>query len=403
MFTTRFLVIALLCSSCLAAPGNENGKEVLEQLLKRARNTDSAAMLVMHDGAVVAEYSASGGEPQPGPSVTKAVVALGVGLLLRDRKLESLDTPVHRFFPEWKQGRKQLVTVRMLLDQTSGLADEPDTGAIYASPDFVQFALAAEMGEEPGARWVYGNKATNLLPALISKASGMAAQDYFARQLFQPLGIAPADWTTDSAGNLQGMAGLKLSARDVAKLGQLVVDEGRWNGMEIIPASYIREMLDPASRKTEEYGLMWFRDPAWIHLRVDGESMEMLRALQVDSRLIRKVSKLEGRAFESPQQFIDALDSVLDRDELGALYAQLHAHDRGRYAPFHLEIGPVVAYRAEAEPGQYLCVVPAARIVAVRQVVASEGGEGDDHFDDFVERVIAYAKAIHPALDRGAR
>ena len=397
MTAAWFLTLALIACVPLAQAAERGGK-VLRQLGERAQQTHTSSMVVLRDGKVVAEYYASGTDPGPIElmSATKSVVALGAGLLMRDGKVPSLDVPVHQFYPEWKQGRKELITLRMLLSHTSGLQDEQTTERIYAAPDFVQFALAADLAAEPGERVFYSNKATNLLPSLIGRAAGVPAKRYFDEQLFAPLGIGAVAWDTDTVGNLQGMAGLKLSARDAAKIGQLIVQEGRWNEQQVVPADYILEMLNPSDSKAEEFGLLWFRQPSWIHLRADRESFELLRALQVDPLLIGKLEKLEGRSFDRPETFVDALASVLDRGELAALYEQLHAQGRGPYVAFHLEIGPIAAYRAEGYLGQYIVIVPQANIVGVRLIEDSDAYRDEDAYEDFPELILDYAKAVAP-------
>src|SRR3954469_11375029 len=120
------LSFALLCLT-LSCPVPATASDAsVKRLVARAQETNSAAMLLMQDGERVTEYTdaESAARTIDLRSATKSIVALGIGLLLRDGRLDSLDTPLHQFFPEWNQGRKRLVTIRMLLNQTSGLQDE---------------------------------------------------------------------------------------------------------------------------------------------------------------------------------------------------------------------------------------------------------------------------------------
>ncbi len=126
-------------------------KAAFERLRERAREADSDAVVIVKDGRLVADRDF--GHPR-GPieamSATKSIVSLAIGKLIDQGKIRSLDQPVHDFYPEWNQGRKKLITVRHLLNHTSGLQSFPITTEIYASPDFVQFALAAEVSDDPG-------------------------------------------------------------------------------------------------------------------------------------------------------------------------------------------------------------------------------------------------------------
>ncbi len=85
-------------------------------------------------------------------SATTSIVSLAIGRLIDEGQVQSLDQPVSDFFPEWRQGRKRLMTVRYRLNPTNGLEDKTTSAEINASPDFVQFALAADIVSEPGAK-----------------------------------------------------------------------------------------------------------------------------------------------------------------------------------------------------------------------------------------------------------
>src|SRR5580765_2335722 len=120
------------------------------ELLQRAAATHSDAVLVLKDGKPLAEYYSKAGKRKIElMSCTKSIVNFGIGRLIDQGKIKSLDQPVYEFYPEWKQGRKQLITIRHLLDHTSGLQALRTTEEIYPAPDFIQLALAAEMETDP--------------------------------------------------------------------------------------------------------------------------------------------------------------------------------------------------------------------------------------------------------------
>lgn len=136
-------------------------RAALDALVDAARAANSDALVVLRDGEVV--FESSFGQPIApieSMSVTKSVVNLALGHLYTEGKITSLDQPVHHYFPEWKQGRKQDITLRHVLSHTSGLQNVRHTGVeIYPSPDFVRLALAAELSDAPGERFAYDNKA----------------------------------------------------------------------------------------------------------------------------------------------------------------------------------------------------------------------------------------------------
>ena len=224
----RRLEYALLTLALAAAPMLIQA-DAIEALLAEAQASNSSGLVVIRDGEVLIDWVAEQeGEPIETMSVTKSIVALGVARLLTTGELASLDTPLAEIFPEWRQGRKVDVTVRHLLNHTSGLQNHPNAGAeIYPRPDFVQLALAAELDHAPGSHYAYNNKATNLIAGLFPPLTGSDMAEYLGRELFVPLGIEHWGWYRDAAGNPAGMAGLQLHPRDLARFGQLVLDGGR--------------------------------------------------------------------------------------------------------------------------------------------------------------------------------
>lgn len=376
-----------------AAPTAEAATAALVEGAKASR---SSAMLVMRDGEIVAEYYRSGKAPAPIEmmSATKSIVALAIGGLIADGKIASLDAPVHTWYPEWKQGRKRNITLRMLMDHTSGLqnvmrADEE----IYPAPDFVQLALAAELDSEPGKAFAYNNKAVNLLAGIVAKASGVPMDQYLQRKLFAPMGIQPGKWERDEAGNPHSMSGLPLSAADAAKLGQLVLDEGRWNGQQLLPAAFVREML-AKSKLVEESGLLWWRVPAWGRFIADANSVETLRKAGVPDAVVRKLQPLVGRSFEGQGELIPAIEAALGEGAMETWGEEVMSRGLSPGKIFKIDMGPMVAYAAKGYQGQFIVIVPQARLVAVRLVESTEDWKSSDGYDDFGARVIALGAAL---------
>lgn len=377
--------------------------QAVDAMARAGADSHSDTLLVMHDGEVLLEHYGAG---ERGPielmSATKSVVALGVGLLLADGHMESLDAPVATWFPEWRQGRKGDITVRMLLEHTSGLQNSPNAGAeIYPAPDVVQLALAAELDSAPGEEFAYNNKATNLLAGVIARASGQPMDDYLRARLFVPLGIEPGDWHRDAAGNPHAMAGLPLTARDAAKLGQLLLDDGRLpDGTRLLPEGFVTALWAPSAH-SERVGLLWWRLPEWQRVSLRGDAATHLAAQGVSAAFIDALQPLAGRTFDSA---VHALQAALG-DGYGESYMQeVVARGLKRQDLFDEAQGPVVAYEANGYLGQYLVVVPDQRLVAVRQIRSREA-QGthppDSAYPTFSRDIIALAKAFRET--EGAR
>jgi CubicO group peptidase (beta-lactamase class C family) len=389
------LAALVLASSAGAADLSPAARQALAAIETGAKDSRSDAVLVMRGNEVLLErYSTQ--EPQPIElmSVTKSVVALAIGALLADGKLESLDTPVHAFFPEWKQGRKQAITLRMLMDHSSGLQNNVRTDEIYPAPDVVQLALAAELSHDPGTHFAYNNKATNLLAGIVAKASGESMDRYVQRRLFAPLGIEPGNWFKDSVGNPHGMAGLSLTARDAAKLGQLVLDQGKHGDRALLSPAYVEEMLGK-SRLSNEVGLLWMRHVAWVRFHADAASFEMLQKAGLEPDLLQRLRPLQGRKFANETELYAALAECWGEGWMDTWSSHLiKPHGIGPWRPFHPEKGPVEAYEANGWRGQYLVVIPKASLIAVRQIESRDEHAWSDNYEDFTQRVQALADAL---------
>src|SRR5262245_18810332 len=183
-------------------PQSSVNKQALEKLLKRAAETHSDAVMIFKDSQLVGEYFAKERGKIELMSCTKSIVNIAIGRLIDAGKIKSLDQPVYEFYPEWKQGRKKLITIRHLLNHTSGLQNVPNTSVeIYPSSDFVKLALAAEVSDTPGSKFSYNNKAVNLLAGIVQVASGKRMDIYFRDEIFQPMDITDFAWTLDESGN----------------------------------------------------------------------------------------------------------------------------------------------------------------------------------------------------------
>jgi CubicO group peptidase (beta-lactamase class C family) len=379
--------VSVLCANTAGA--SERGT-ALKQLIERGKATESAALIVERDGKRLIDLRSDPAQTARLDlrSATKSVVALAAGLLLQDGLLESLNTPVYRFYPEWNQGRKKLVTVRMLLNQTSGLQDEGDSVQDITAPaDVVRFALAAELHSEPGEKFAPSDHGANLLAGIIGKAAGTGAFEYIDRELFIAIGIADAQWRTDQSGNLLGTTGLTLAAEDAVKLSRLLLENGRWNDRQIIPESFVTYMLNPPDSKSVEHGLYWTRTPAWIRMQVDQPSLDLLRKLEMPESMISKISALQGRAFDSSEALVSTLHKILSDTEFNELVQTAQARSVRMGTIFNLQLGPATAFSASGE-GQYIVVIPSAKLLAVRQTLAP------DDYEEFVDEVLDVAKVV---------
>lgn len=251
-------------------PDARISRTALCELLRESILTHSDAVFVSRGDTALLTWASSDPPPKVHVmSVTKSVVGLALGRLLRDSILTSLDTTVASFYPEWRQGRKKDITLWHVLTHTSGIQDVPNAGLeIEPAPDAVQLALAAELETSPGSEFKYNNKATNLLAGIVERITGAPLDRYLGATVFHDLDITDFEWIKDPAGHPYGMAGLVIGARDLAKVGRLLMDGGRWRHQTIIDPGYALEAVRAQHTLFPRHGLLWW-------LMTDEESGEV--------------------------------------------------------------------------------------------------------------------------------
>jgi CubicO group peptidase (beta-lactamase class C family) len=188
-------------------------------------------------------------------SITKSVVALLVGIAFDRGWLKDIDAPIFSFFPEYADLRtpeKDRIALRHLLSMTSGL-DWPERAVSIndpanilrqarVAPDPYRAVLEGPVEAAPGTAWNYNGGGVWLLGLILKKVSGLPLDQFAKEALFEPLGIKDWAWEQFSKGDPYASGGLQLRPRDLAKLGQLVLDNGVWQGRQIVSIGWIKEM-----------------------------------------------------------------------------------------------------------------------------------------------------------------
>ena len=205
-------------------------------------NTFDSFMIVRH-GKVIAEgwwKSNSADKAHILNSVSKSFTSTAVGLAIHEHKLK-LDDPVLKFFPSDAPAdpsdNLKAMTVRDLLTMSSGDAVEPSR---EGGPSVKQF-LAEPVVYKPGTHFLYNTMGTYVLSSIVTKVTGQTALEYLKPRLFGPLAIQDPRWDSSPEGNSLGGYGLYLRTEDIAKLGQLYLQKGKWNGKQIVPRKWVEQ------------------------------------------------------------------------------------------------------------------------------------------------------------------
>jgi len=185
-------------------------------------------------------------------SVTKSVLSVLTGLALAEGRLASLEQPMLDFFPEYDPAAldpaARRITLRHLLTMSDGIARD--------GLDFVleQGQLAGPLRHEPGTSFYYNSLSPQVLSIIIGRATGASARQYARERLFAPLGIREVAWA-EAQGQSLGAFGLKMTSRDLAKIGWLFLNGGRWEGRQLLPAEWVRESTRAQVRapRSEEF------------------------------------------------------------------------------------------------------------------------------------------------------
>jgi CubicO group peptidase (beta-lactamase class C family) len=217
------------------------------------------SLLIARHGIIVLDayytpyYTAK--DPHIMYSATKAVIGTLTAIALKDGLLDSTDHRMLAFFGDRSianvDDRKKAITVQNLLDMTSGIDwNEPLTGvpvsihAMVRSPDAIKFVLDRPMANAPGDVFSYNSGNPHLLSAILTKLTGMSAEEYGRAKLFGPLGITinPSDWGHDGQDLTTGWIGLALRPRDMAKIGYLYLRNGIWEDEALLPPAWIERI-----------------------------------------------------------------------------------------------------------------------------------------------------------------
>ncbi len=245
------------------------------------RNRDSTvhSLLVIRHGYVVADayfHPFAPGWAHDVASVTKSVTSTLIGIAVGKGYIASLEQPLLGFFPQRTAAnvddRKGAITLKHLLTMTSGLecVTAPTEVTLYqmmASPDWVQFMLDLPMTHEPGTEFAYSSGGVHLLSAIIRQATGMSALEFAQQRLFGPLGILDVGWPYDAQGvNSHGWGDLRLRPHDMAKIGYLFLNEGMWEGGQVVSREWVAaatstQVTFPGQDAPAGYGYLWWINP----------------------------------------------------------------------------------------------------------------------------------------------
>ena len=258
------------------SPEMQSRFEFVDSHIKNDSRDDLQSVVVIKNGELVYESYPNGYTPytiNDIRSATKSIVSLLVGIAVDQGKIR-LDDTMLSFFPEYNTAedvdeRKKRITIDHLLTMASGLyadSDDPDSPGnedyLYESDDWKEFAMEIPMAWEPGTHWAYASLNTFILGMVLEKATGQQLEDFAQTYLLDPLGIEEYRWTFTPKGWVVAQGNFFIGGRDLAKIGQLVLNDGCWEGKQLISKDWLEASFQdryPVSWSNyDSYGYKWY-------------------------------------------------------------------------------------------------------------------------------------------------
>ena len=250
-------------------------------------------------------------------SCTKSIVSALIGIALEKGFLAGVDQPVLALFPDrgvaHLEDTKKAMTLEHVLTMATGL--ECQDSYLYrwaglqemqASDDWVQFVLDLPMAEEPGTRFEYCNGASFLLSAAIQQTTGKSAAALAQEHLFGPLGIKDVEWPASPEGISIGWGQMQMRPHDMAKIGYLYLNGGRWEDQQVLPASWVAASTTkhiPATLQ-DGYGYQWWVADSGYYMAL-GYGGQFIFVVPDKNLVAVVVSELAESDFYVPQQLLE--------------------------------------------------------------------------------------------------
>ncbi len=257
----------------VSTPENQGLAPVLvAELYQNAAELETLyGLLVVKDDFLIAEDYFNGssvGQRTLLQSASKSYLSALVGIAIEQGCLSSIEQKMIDFFPEVADQiidpRKRQITIREMLQMRAGYPDEETDPAYLEAlywgvypPLIVEFPLVSE----PGTGFNYSNLTFNWLAIMLARACGTDLKSYAQQHLFQPTDTEVGDWLQDRDGHYIGSGGIHVTARDAARFGLLYLNNGEYEGDQIIPADWVHDSLQTYSENARDYGMsLSFRD-----------------------------------------------------------------------------------------------------------------------------------------------
>ena len=287
----RVIVLAyfLLLLSCLPLSASESsfqpqlGESVFFNAHTAAQRLPRIhSLLISHRGDLVVEQYYNNTDPTRAAnmkSASKSVISALVGIAIEQGLISGVEQTIDKYFPQLVDSQvnpsKRGITIEDLLTMRSGLetTSNRNYGKWVISPNWVQFVLDQPLVAEPGSRMIYSTGNTHLLSAILTKLSHSDTKTFAQNYLTRALGFSLNHWPTDPQGIYFGGNDLEMTPRQMLKFGELYLNEGRYQGTQIVPRKWVQVSVQPHAISPRGQGRFygygwWIRDLAGMQVPI---------------------------------------------------------------------------------------------------------------------------------------
>lgn len=270
---------------------NYNSYELSEEELSLFESWETVAyVIIQNDSLLFEKYWDSYNEQSYSNSfsVAKSLVSLAIGAAIQKGCIESINQKVSDFLPEFRTKEKSSIRIKDLLSMSSGL----DFGESYGDPfgfmaktyygdEIYELTMSKDVKYSAGEVWKYQGGNTLLLSFLLKKACGSSLSDFFSTNIWQKLNASEnALWTVSSGDKLEkSYCCFYSNAKDYARIGQLMLDSGKWNGKQLIDPSFVKEVFSPVNIKNEKQKLIDYYALHWWLMQYEGTKVMYARGI----------------------------------------------------------------------------------------------------------------------------
>ncbi len=290
----------------------------------RKENYDIHSVTIIRNGYLVADaanYPFAQDLKHQLNSSSKSIISALIGIAIEQGYIENVQQPVLSFFPGRTVANldedKKAMTLEHLLIMSAGFEYRDsitdrwrNLEQLLEAKDWVQFMLDLPMAAPPGTIFNYSNGVSFLLSAIIQETTGMSAFEFAKVHLFSPLGIYDVEWLANPSGITTGYSGLRMRPRDMAKIGYLFLNDGRWDGAQIIPASWVavstREHISEPFWSGNGYGYQWWTTYDGVY-SAQGYGGQIIFVIPEHELVVAFTGNLSVSDSNMPQMFLNSV------------------------------------------------------------------------------------------------